>query len=129
MNCAITRTTLTQMIAGMSIMLSLLNGCSSTPTMGERVQGFSADTAKLAERWTEGESMIREGEKLIAEGNEITTEGEKLIRKGNNRISAGKDDVKRGEKLVSLGRRQVAEAEAEFAVKHPDHYQNLLHKN
>lgn len=54
------------MILGTSILLTACG--SSEPTFGDKLKAQGAGTQKIAKQWSEGESMIKNGQGVITEG-------------------------------------------------------------
>lgn len=93
--------------------MSVLSGCSSQPTLGERMIQQSSGTAVLGEQWETGSKKVAKGEKLIKDGNALIKDARDDMRKGEDKVSDGQT-------LVEEGRKQMAESERQYQLRFPN---------
>ena len=74
------------------ILITLIAGCSSDPTVGDKMQQFAKGFSDLGEQWNEGEKKIEKGKILIKDG-------ENMIETGNSNIAKGKRMIEEGEQM------------------------------
>ena len=116
----------TAFVVCIGLALPWLAGCSSAPTVGERMAAASGEASELAERWNQGQAMALKGEKLVEDGKDDVKDGERTVDKGKDKISAGERDIGRGKKLIEQGRAQMVDAETAFRERYPELYRDML---
>lgn len=119
--------------------ISVLAGCSSTPTLGKQMAAASADSAALSAQWQRGDELASKGRKLIEkgrdrvedgnemieDGNDKIAAGNKLIDKGRDAIAAGKDEQERGADMLRRGEAAREESERLYAERYPELYRQI----
>ncbi|AEG00324.1 hypothetical protein [Methylomonas methanica] len=100
-------------LSAVLVVTGALVGCSSQPTLGERMIQQSSGTAVLGERWEAGSKKVAKGEKLIKDGNALIKDARDDMRKGENKVSDG-------QALVEAGRKQMAESERQYQLRFPN---------
>lgn len=68
----------------------LAAGCANDLTMGEAIQGESADLAEIGASWTKGDALVEEGRTDIEDGREMIAEGRELVADGEDKVAEGK---------------------------------------
>lgn len=83
--------------------LLMTSACASNkePTFGEKIQGQSAEMKVVGKQWTKGDDMLSEGQALIKAGNKDIDKGETLVSKGEKKVHKGEALVKKGSRLRS----------------------------
>ncbi|MCK9604997.1 MAG: hypothetical protein M0R33_00945 [Methylomonas sp.] len=100
-------------MSGVLLAMSSLVGCSSQPTVGERMIQQSSGTAVLGEQWEAGSKKVAKGEKLIKDGNALIKDARDDMRKGEDKVSDG-------QALVEEGRKQMTESERQYQLRFPN---------
>lgn len=90
----------------------VFSGCSSQPTLGQRMMEQSSDTADLGQQWELGKKKVIKGEKLLQDGNELIKDAKDDMRKGEDKVSEGKE-------LIDEGKRLMADSERKYKTKFP----------
>ena len=119
---------LCSIVLSISLASAVSGGCTSTPSMGERMMASSRESGEFATHWNEGESLYKEGKKLVSDGKKRIKDGEKLIDEGQDKISDGESSVERGNQLIKRGQDQMTRAEQAYAKKHPEGYRDMQGK-
>ncbi len=109
------------LFCGLMVGFAVLPGCSSQPTLGERMMDQSAGTSELGEQWSKGNENLQKGEKLIKQGNKMVEDARSNMREGEDKIIAGK-------KLVNEGTRQMEDSEQVYKNRFPRAYERI-HQN
>ena len=98
-------------VCSVAFFLSLaLSACSQNPTMGEKMIHQGDDIKKIGDRWYEGYSLVKKGDKDI-------TEGKSMIKQGSKAASKGKAKVKHGNSLIAKGKKMMHKSENDFQRK------------
>lgn len=100
-------------LSGSIFAITLLAGCASEPTLGERMIKQSTGTEKLGRTWEDGSEKVVKGEKLIEEGKEMIEDGRDEMRDGEDKVSEGRDLVEKGQKMMQ-------DSEREYRLKFPN---------
>lgn len=103
----------TSLASALLLGMGLLAGCSSQPTLGERMMEQSAGTKEMGQQWQTGNEKVIKGEKLLKEGNEMIKDAREDMREGEDKVSEGKE-------LVEEGKRMMMDSESQYKVKFPD---------
>lgn len=85
------------------ILVALIGGCSSEPTVGDKMQQFAKGFSSLGEQWNEGEKKIETGKNLIKDGEEM--------------ISTGNSNITKGRRMIEEGERMKKESEEKFKTQ------------
>ncbi|GLI39321.1 hypothetical protein KI811_11950 [Geobacter hydrogenophilus] len=89
------------------IVAMLAGGCaSSKPTIGDTMLLQGETARELSKKWTEGNSLL--------------IEGEELKKKGQKMIEEGKDKIEEADVMISEGKRMMETSEKTFAEKFPN---------
>ena len=83
-------------VAVLALLFSIatLVGCSTTPTIGDRMMTQSNNTTALGEQW-------KDGDKLVKKGNAQVKYGQKLVDNGHDEIAHGKDLIQKGQQMMN----------------------------
>ncbi len=86
----------------LSLVMAITSGCSSEPTLGDKMGNFGKGLTNLGDQWNKGQQMIKDGEEMIKDGEE-------MIEDGNNKISKGKQMKAEGEQMKLESEKQFKE--------------------
>jgi uncharacterized phage infection (PIP) family protein YhgE len=91
----------------LSLVMAITSGCSSEPTMGDKMGNFGKGLSDLGNQWNKGQQMIKEGDEMVKDG-------QGMIDNGNNNISKGKQMREQGEEMMRESERQFKEKGGTF---------------
>ena len=74
------------LILATALTFTALTGCTSTPTMGERILAQSAGSQELGKQWQDGQTLVNKGQKQL--------------KKGKNLVDEGNDNIKQGQRMM-----------------------------
>ncbi len=97
----------------------ILPGCSTQPTLGERMMNQGSGTAGIGEQWSAGNEKVQKGEKLTKQGQELSEDARKDLREGEDKIIEG-------QKLITEGKKQMEESEGLYKKRFPGNYQRIF---
>jgi hypothetical protein len=100
----------TYVLFGIAIWLS--SGCATEPTLGDKMLNQSESTKQMGIKWTRGQELVIDGEKLQKKGYE-------LVEKGKELQEEGAANIEEGDRLISQGRRLIEESESAYKAKFP----------
>ncbi len=102
-------------ILAISTTAFLLCSCADKePTFGEKLQSRGDEVHTIGEHWSEGETLIKEGSKLVVTGRKDIDAGDSLVSKGKSEIVEGEASINKGNLLKG-----TAEADYKKRVEHP----------
>ena len=88
----------------------LVAGCSSEPTMGDKMLSQAGGTQEMGSQWKKGNS-------LVIKGNKMKEKGQELIEEGHDKIDEGEDMIAEGQKMMK-------DSEAAYKLKFPNNTLN-----
>jgi hypothetical protein len=105
----------------------LLAGCSTSDSAsldsGERMQARGEQISERGTAWTDGQSDVREGNRLVEKSHDRRSDGEqklaraqKMAAEAEKQIAAAGADRIKGENLVTAGTAQMERAEASYSA-------------
>ena len=86
---------------------TLLTGCASNgmPSFGESLLQRSAEQQALADQWSDGAKLLKNGKANVEDGQDKISRGQKLLDDGQKQLKEGQEQLAKGEQL-----KQEAEA-------------------
>jgi hypothetical protein len=103
---------------GLMLGTASLHGCTSAPTLGDRMMDQGEGTADIGKQWTSGNEKALKGEKLIKKGKKMVDDGREEMRDGEDNIAKGKE-------LIEEGKRMMQESEQAYKNRFPDSYRRI----
>lgn len=67
----------------------VLQGCATTPTLGDKMSNHGRSAEDLGDQWNTGDSMFRKGEKLRVEADKLASRSESKRREANRLMESG----------------------------------------
>ncbi len=78
----------------------LISGCASNEeTFATKLKAQGSQYTQTAEKWEEGNAMVKKGQALIEQGKDEVSEGRDLIDEGQDHQDEGREMVRKGELL------------------------------
>lgn len=102
-------------ILAISTTAFLLCSCADKePTFGEKLQSRGDEVHTIGEHWSEGDTLIKKGSKLVVTGRKDVDAGDSLVSKGKSEIIEGETSINKGNLLKG-----TAEADYKKRVERP----------
>lgn len=88
----------------LSVFAAPLSGCNTpAPTKGDLMIKQGGPFIEAGIKWNEGNRLVKDGNKRIAEGRDTINEGKKLIAQGELQVKDGQNMIEQGKQLLSEG--------------------------